>query len=111
MRLEQTALQAIFNEQEYRDFQGVFLETCKKNPSIVGVMAIGSLVQDMRVPDPNIAESKNTPRAEVYEVIRNRGRRRIFPSANSDLDLWVCTSNPEDALRIEEIIELREGFI
>ncbi len=107
MKLEQTALQSILNEQEYRDFEGVLTEVCRQEPSIIGVLAIGSLVQDMRLPDPSGLATPRTEREEIYDVIRNRGRRRIFPSANSDLDLWICTQNPFEAQYVEHAIEYR----
>lgn len=57
---------------------------------IIGVIAVGSMLQGP--PPGDFYIQKNPGRlGEVYESIRRPERRKASTSADSDLDLWVCT--------------------
>jgi hypothetical protein len=108
MKIENTALQSVidYRKGEYKTFKNMFYDVCQKYPQIAGCMCIGSLVQDMLLPS-EAPSTPQSPQGVAYELIRNRSRRRVFPTINSDLDIWIATENPDDADKIAETIELR----
>ncbi len=106
LELEQSTLQALFNPQEFRDFSGIISEVCARHPDVQGVVITGSLTQRLRLPEPPDGHFEN-PYQEAYSLIERPGRRRIFPSATSDLDVWVCLKDPDDIGDVKLALETR----
>lgn len=98
------ALQAFMDPSEWFIFKERIQEISASTPSIIGVLAVGSLVQDLR---PSISFSENrrsSPMGLAYESIRNPSRRKVFPSEESDLDIWVCTRDTRQSAIGEPLV-------
>ncbi len=106
MRLHESTISALMNESEFSDFQHVIIDVCRSHPDIEGVVITGSLTQKLSLPQTLSTQYEN-PQQAAYGLIEKRQRRRIFPSATSDLDVWVCLKNPEGVADVSGIIESR----
>lgn len=104
--INETAMQSLFTESEFSDFKGVVKEVCEQNPEIQGVVITGSLTQKLRLPDPQEVAFINKY-DQAYSLIENKGRRRIYPSRSSDLDVWVCLKDPDGIGDVKAALESR----
>lgn len=104
--VNETAMQSLFNESEFSDFKGIIKEVCEQNEDIQGVVITGSLTQRLRLPDPDETSYLNKY-DEAYSLIENKGRRRVFPSKTSDLDVWVCLKDPDGLGDVKTALESR----
>jgi hypothetical protein len=105
MNLQETALQSIFDEDEFIQFKDIVRGVGTGYQEIVGVMAIGSMCQRLRLPSP--ATPPSNSRLATYDIIRNPARRRMFPCIDSDLDLWVCTKDEDKYTSAEKEVSER----
>lgn len=80
-------------------------ETVIEYSDIVGVLAVGTLVQ-AGIPDGFFIPKHNTARGRAYERIRNPGRRRLAAREESDLDLWICVRDTDMSIAAQESVEL-----
>ncbi len=104
MELEQSTMRALFNLEEFNDFTAIVKEVCVKRPEIRGVVITGSLTQSLRLPDP-LNSHFNNQFAKAYNLIERPGRRRIFSSSASDLDVWVCLKDPDNIGNVRLALE------
>lgn len=74
------------------DLQERVEHVARKYPRIIGVLAIGSLVQTQTPADFYIPQHTGLAGA-AYEKIRRPLRRKDGSNPNSDLDIWVCTED------------------
>lgn len=100
MNLEETSIQAMFDKDEFTTFREIVVELCSKYESIQGALMLGSLVQRLQLPLPTVGSERGSYE-RAYNLIRNKGRRRPFPTVESDLDIWICTSDPDNANEIK----------
>src|SRR6185369_15717542 len=77
---------------------------CEQNEDIQGVVITGSLTQRLRLPDPEETIYLNK-HDQAYSLIENKGRRRVFPSKTSDLDVWVCLKDPDGIGDVRAVLE------
>lgn len=95
----------LLGQDEYALLVQAIHDTAVEYPDIVGVLAVGSLVQ-AEIPDGFFIPKYNTPRGRAYEHIRNPGRRRLTIRDESDLDLWICVRDTEASSAAQEQVEL-----
>ena len=106
MELEQSTMQSLFNTEEFSDFTSIVKEVCVCKPEVRGVVITGSLTQSLRLPEPT-TPNFNNQYAKAYSLIERINRRRIFPSAKSDLDVWVCLKDPDNIGDVRLALETR----
>ena len=93
-------------DSEEELFLQAVCDAVKNFPDIIGVLAVGSLIQPIETPDGFFISRYSTPRGFVYERIRNSGRRRFAVREGSDLDLWLCTKDTDISYSAREKVEL-----
>lgn len=98
-------LAALVGSNEYECLVQAIHDTALEYPDIIGVLAVGTLVQN-ETPDGFFIPKYNTPRGRAYERIRNPGRRRLAVREESDLDLWICVRDTETSAAAQEQVEL-----
>lgn len=96
----------LLNAGEYEQFLQAVRSTAQNFPDIIGVLAVGSLVQTSEIPDDFFIPRHNTPRGLAYEQIRNPGRRRLGIQESSDLDIWICTKDTDASRAAQERVEI-----
>lgn len=104
--IKDIGLQAVCNPSEFAIFKDIVATKSESNPNILGVLVIGSFIQRLELTTEELPKVTN-PKQEAYEVIRARQRRRMFPSINSDLDIWVMTTDEKYPEPIKEDITAR----
>lgn len=87
-----TRFHEFLSTEEYELFLQAVYDTAVSFPDIIGVLAVGTLVQS-EIPDDFFIPRHNTARGRAYERIRNPGRRRLAIREESDLDIWICTKD------------------
>ncbi len=92
--------------EEFALFLQSVHDTAKNFPDIIGVLAVGSLVQPSNIPDNFFTPQHNTARGLAYEQIRNPGRRRLTLREESDLDIWICTKDTSASCSAQNRVEL-----
>lgn len=95
IELKDSMLQSLFSEQEYARFKEIIFDVSQKYKDVKGVLVTGSLVQRVQLANPSPPHKILDRRASAYAQIVGRTKRKIFPSANSDLDMWVLTEEQE----------------
>jgi len=100
------ALQAFMDPSEWCIFKERVQEISSSIPNILGVLAVGSLIQTFRPPYDFYENRRIGPMGIAYEAIRNPGRRKIFPGKKSDLDLWICTKDTPQSSSGESIVDI-----
>lgn len=98
-------LARLVGSNEYELLVQAIRDTALEYPDIIGVLAVGTLVQN-ETPDGFFIPKYNTPRGRAYERIRNPGRRRLAVREESDLDLWICVRDTEASSAAQEQVEL-----
>lgn len=106
MQFEESFVSSIFEPDEFETAKETIKSVCEKNPAVLGVLITGSLTQKIRVPSPQDYTPRNAYEA-AYSLILNRSRRRLYPRTTSDLDVWVCTVDPENADNIRRTLQQR----
>ncbi len=97
-------LDHILEEYSIDNLREVVLDVAKRNSSIIGVLAIGSLMQTK--PPEDFFTPRHEGRAgEAYEQIRRPERRKRFITSNSDLDLWICTRDTSVSETARECVD------
>lgn len=96
----------LLNAEEYEQFLQAVHYTVKNFPDIIGVCAVGSLVQTQEIPDDFFMPRYNTARGLAYEQIRNPGRRRLGIHGGSDLDIWICIKDTDVSRAAQERVEI-----
>lgn len=96
----------LLNAEEYKQFLQAVHYTAKNFTDIIGVLAVGSLVQTLEIPDDFFIPQYNTARGLAYEQIRNPGRRRLGIQESSDLDIWICTKDTDASRAAQERVEI-----
>lgn len=86
-------IHALIKPSEWYIFNEEVKDVASSDASILGVLAMGSLIQTF-LPPANFYEPRRPgPYGEAYEQVRNPNRRKVYPSNSSDLDIWVCTED------------------
>ena len=88
LEFNNSTLQSLFDEREFKRFSGIIRETAQDFPEIQGVLITGSLVQYVRLPNRQNGYKLNSMQ-KAYEDIVCRSRRKFFPHLDSDLDIWL----------------------
>lgn len=96
----------LLSQKEFDLFSWIVCNIAKKFTDIIGVLAVGSLVQPIKIPDDFFVPRYNTARGLAYEQIRNPSRRRLAICEETDLDIWICTKDTPDSLLAQEKVEL-----
>lgn len=99
-------LHDLLSPEEYKLFLQAVHNTVKNFPDIIGVLAVGSLVQSLEIPDDFYIPRYNTARGLAYEQIRNPGRRRLGIHEGSDLDIWICVKDTDVSCSAQERVEI-----
>ncbi len=102
---EQIPPESILVEAEFLDFSHEVRKIASRNARIMGVLAVGSMVQT-DTPDNFYKNLRSGRLSCVYEDIRRPLRRKQGPSINSDLDIWVCTRDNEVSKKARHAVEL-----
>lgn len=97
--------ESILCENEFEDFCQEIKIIASRNARIMGVLAIGSMVQT-ETPDDFYIPLRSGRLSSAYETVRRPLRRKIGPSRNSDLDIWVCTKDNDFSRKSRRIVEL-----
>ncbi len=85
-------IEAILDTYTLEDLQDRIEDVAKQYKHILGVLAIGSLVQ-LSTPK-NFYIPRHTGKAGMaYESIRRPLRRKDTACKDSDLDIWICTED------------------
>lgn len=103
---EETTLQILFDERDFSQLSEIIYNLGVKNPDIMGILLTGSLVQKIKLPNPSFLDIQ-TELAKTYQTIVGRAKRRLWPHLESDLDLWICTKDPENGDNFSQIIDER----
>lgn len=90
-----------FTEKEWSRFNEIVADLAGRTDAVVGVLAVGSLMQAPGIPE-NHFDHHDNPYGKAYELIRRPERRKPHHSPTSDLDIWVCTRDVVDD--VEEAI-------
>jgi len=98
-------IQAFMDPSEWLIFKERLQDISSSFSDIIGVLAVGSLVQSFLPPSDFYDNRHPTPLGIAYESIRNPGRRKVFPANSSDLDIWVCTRDTSASANSELIVE------
>ncbi len=106
MELQQSFLSVFLKPEELCVLKDTVADLSKKYPDVTGVLITGSLAQKISLA-PCYTIEHSTPLLEAYLKILNRSGRHIFPRVSSDLDVWVCTSEPSQNQTIKEKVEER----
>lgn len=106
LQFNKTCLQSLFTEDEFSDFNEIVSDIAYEQ-RLVGVIALGSMVNSLLLPKDPILNLNLNPKQLAYEKIRNRKRRKVFPAATSDMDLWICTENPKRGEDIQRTVDTR----
>ncbi len=104
--LDTMPLQAFFDPTDLETFKDGASTIASYFTDIVGVLAIGSLVQSFRPPNDFSVSRRPGELGLAYEGIRQPERRRVFPRQQSDLDIWICVKDTAESAEAAEIVDL-----
>lgn len=79
-------------------------EISAKYPDILGVLIVGSFVQQLLLPFTPSYESLSIKRQAMH-LIHKYQRRRICPRPSSDFDIWICLKNLPEHNHLENDID------
>lgn len=99
-------IQALLSSTEWRILNEQVEHVSKKYSDILGVLAVGSFVQTFRPAPDYYSQRRNGALGHTYEAFRGTERRKVFPSENSDLDIWICLRDTEESTAARRIVEL-----
>lgn len=84
-----------FDDKEWTRFNEIVTDLAATTSGVVGVLAVGSLMQESSIP-PSHYEYHDNPLGKAYELVRRPERRKPHHSLTSDLDIWICTKDSSD---------------
>lgn len=85
-------IENFLGDYSIEDLQERIDDVAKKYPHILGVLAIGSLVQT-ETPQGFYVPRHSGRAGAAYELVRRPLRRKDGACRDSDLDLWICTED------------------
>lgn len=85
-------IESLLDSYSIDDLQERIQSVAKQHPRILGVLAIGSLVQTETPADFYVPRHEGRA-GQAYEQIRRPLRRKNGMCRDSDLDIWICTED------------------
>lgn len=90
---------------EYALFLQTISDVADVFPDVVGILAVGTLIQPNETPYDYFVPRYRTPRGLAYEKIRNPGRRRLGVRESSDFDIWICLKDTDFSTAAQQAVE------
>lgn len=99
--LDTMPIQALIDPTEWAVLHETTQEIASDYKDVLGVLAIGSLIQTFRPPESYLEQRRPGALGSAYDLARNIERRKLFPSSNSDLDIWIALRDTRESAAAE----------
>lgn len=99
-------LHKVMDSSEWKIFKEELYYTSENFKDIIGVVAVGSLIQSIVTPKEFYIKKRPGDLGTAYESIRNPYRRKSELSNGTDLDLWLCLKDNDKSFSAQDKVEI-----